>query len=340
MAIAKRTPVNQYVELKRRIKQARLLEPQPVYYTLKIAFTAGLLLLSITCLLLFKHSWFQLLNAVFLAFVTAQIGFIGHDIGHRQIFRSNRLFEISALVTGNLVIGWSLSWWVDKHNRHHAHPNELDVDPDIEMPFLAFTREKARAKKGFLRWMVKYQQYLYLPLELLGWLSFLIFSIAFLKEKKAKHPIIEGLALGIHYICYFGFLFFYLNPWQAILFFIIHSSLFSLYLGSVAAPNHKGMLVSDTENRLDFLHQQILSSRNVKAHPVTDFWYGGLNYQIEHHLFPTIPRNNLGKAQHIVKTFCKEYDIPYHETGFIQSYREIFQHFNDVSAELRTESPA
>ena len=140
MVIAKRTPVNQYAELKQRIKQAGLLEPQPVYYTLKIAFTAGLLLLSIICLLLFKHSWFQLLNAVFLAFVTAQIGFIGHDIGHRQIFRSNRLFEISALVTGNLVIGWSLSWWVDKHNRHHAHPNELDVDPDIEMPFLAFTR--------------------------------------------------------------------------------------------------------------------------------------------------------------------------------------------------------
>lgn len=340
MIIAKRTPVNQYAELKQRIQQAALLKPQPVYYTFKILFTLGLLLVSISCLLLYKHSWWQMLNAVFLAFVTAQIGFIGHDVGHRQVFRRNISFGISSLVIGNLLIGWSLSWWIDKHNRHHGHPNEPDVDPDIGIPFLAFTEEEALAKPGFLRFMVRYQAYLYLPLELLGWLSFLIFSIGFLMQKKAKHPRVEGIVLVIHYLLYFGFLLFCLNVWQALLFFVIHRALFGLYLGSVAAPNHKGMLVSGTENRLDFLHQQVLSSRNVKSHPITDFWYGGLNYQIEHHLFPTIPRNNLGKAQQIVKAFCQEYDIPYHETGHIQSYREIFQHLHSVSAALSSASSA
>jgi fatty acid desaturase len=142
----------------------------------------------------------------------------------------------------------------------------------------------------------------------------------------------------IHYALYFGLLFFCLNVWQALLFFAIHRALFGLYLGSVAAPNHKGMLVSEKDAPLDFLHQQILSSRNVKAHPVTDFWYGGLNYQIEHHLFPTIPRNRLKEAQHVVKDFCQEYEIPYHETGFVQSYREIFQHLYAVSAPLRAAS--
>ena len=125
--------------------------------------------------------------------------------------------------------------------------------------------------------------------------------------------------------------------WQALLFFVIHRALFGLYLGSVSAPNHKGMLVSDKDTQLDFLHQQVLSSRNVRAHPVTDFWYGGLNYQIEHHLFPTIPRNKLGEAQQIVKAFCKERAIPYHEAGFLQSYREIFQHLHQVSALLWVE---
>jgi fatty acid desaturase len=335
MMLVQRTPVNEYAELKQRMKQQGLLKQQPAYYTYKILFTLSLLALSICCLLVFKHSCFQLLNGVFLALVFAQIAFIGHDLGHRQIFRSTRLFEFSSFVTANLLLGWSWSWWLDKHNRHHGHPNEPEIDPDISIPMLAFTEEEARSKRGFLRFMVKYQAYLYLPLELLGWVSFLIFSISFVLQKKSRYPLSETLLMVVHYLLYFGLLFSCLSIWQAILFFVIHRALFGLYLGSVAAPNHKGMLVSDKDSPLDFLHQQVLSSRNVRAHPFTDFWYGGLNYQIEHHLFPTIPRNQLKAAQHIVKAFCQEHDIPYHETGFLQSYREIFQHLYQVSAPLR-----
>jgi fatty acid desaturase len=157
MALAQRHLVNEYAELKQRIKQHGLLKQQPVYYTYKILFTLALLALSIACLLVFRHSWFQLLNAVFLAFIFAQIGFLGHDIGRRQIFRSRRLFELASFVAGNLLQGLSWSWWVDKHNRHHGHPNEADVDPDISIPWLAFTQKAARDKQGFLRFMVKYQ---------------------------------------------------------------------------------------------------------------------------------------------------------------------------------------
>jgi fatty acid desaturase len=337
MALAQRPLVNDYAELKQRIKQQGLLEQQPVYYTYKMLFTLALLALSIACLVVFRHSWFQLLNAVFLAFVFSQIGFLGHDVGHRQVFRSPRLFELTGFVTGNLLLGWSWSWWVEKHNRHHAHPNEEEVDPDISIPLLAFTEQAAREKRGFLRFMVKHQAYFYLPLELLGWLSFLIFSTSFLLQKKAKYGKTEAVLMTIHYLLYCGLLFSCLTVWQALLFFVIHRALFGLYLGSVAAPNHKGMLVTDQETELDFLHQQVLSSRNVRPNPVTDFWYGGLNYQIEHHLFPTIPRNKLGEARRIVKAFCEEHAIPYHETGFLQSYREIFQYLSQVSAPLRVE---
>jgi fatty acid desaturase len=335
MVLAQRAPVNEYAELKRIIKQKGLFNPQPAYYTYKLLFTLSLLAFSILCLVIFNHSWFQLLNAVFLAFVFGQIGFIGHDMGHRQIFRSTRWFEVGLFVTGNLVLGWSWTWWVDKHNRHHAHPNEADVDPDIEMPMLAFTEEAARSKKGFLRFMVKYQAYLFLPLELIAWLSFLIFSISILLRKKAKYPWMEAALMAVHYALYFGLLLYCLSFWQAILFFAVHRALFGLYVGSVAAPNHKGMLVTDKDSPIDFLHQQVLSSRNVRAHPFTDFWYGGLNYQIEHHLFPTIPRNKLKETQQIVRAFCQEHHISYYETGFLQSYKEIFQYLNEVSAPLR-----
>ncbi|MCH7800907.1 MAG: fatty acid desaturase, partial [Chloroflexi bacterium] len=86
---------------------------------------------------------------------------------------------------------------------------------------------------------------------------------------------------------------------------------------------------------MDFLRRQVLTARNVKGHPITDLWYGGLNYQIEHHLFPNMPRNNLKEAQKIIRVFCEEHSISYHETGVVQSVKEILQYLHQESAPLR-----
>ncbi len=258
---------NEYAELKLLVKQQGLLDQQPGYYTYKILFTLSLLAVSVIFLLVVNNFALQLLNAVYMAFVFAQVGFLVHDIGHRQVFRSTRKTNIHGLVAANLLVGESWSWWVDKHNAHHGHPNQLDFDPDIAIPLLAFTQEEARSRRGFQRFMVKYQAYFVLPLELLAWLTFLIFSIRFLLERKAKHPVVEMLLMALHYVLYFGLLLSRLNPWQVILFFIVHRALLGLYLGSVAAPNHKGMPVLEKDSRIDFLRQQVLTSRNVHAHP-------------------------------------------------------------------------
>ena len=93
-------------------------------------------------------SWWQLLVAGFLAFVFTQLGFIGHDAGHRQIFRSRRANYLVGLLHGNLAIGLSYGWWVDKHNRHHAHPNHEGKDPDIAIGALAFTRPGERRSRA------------------------------------------------------------------------------------------------------------------------------------------------------------------------------------------------
>jgi fatty acid desaturase len=336
MALAECGPVIEYLELKSLVSRHGLFEPQPLYYAFKILTTLGMLALSLSCLVMFGHSWLQLLNAVFLAFVCAQIGLIGHDIGHWQVFRRTRSFELASFVTANLLQGVSWTWWIDRHNRHHAHPNQLDVDPDIGVPVLAFTEKEARSRQGLLRFMVSHQHYLYLPLELAGWFSFFVFSIRTLLQKKAKYPRAEALVMGVHLVLYFALLFSCLSAGQVVVFFLVHRMLFGLYLGSISAPNHKGMLIVEKGDAQDFLRQQVLSSRNVQAHPITDFWYGGLNYQIEHHLFPTIPRKRLKEVQPIVKRFCEQRAIPYHETSVLQSYREIFQYLQRASAPLRT----
>ncbi len=124
---------NDYVELKKLIKQHELLDKQPLYYTYKLITILGMLILSIVLLFTVHNFWFQLVNALLLAIVYAQLGFLGHDGGHRQIFHSTRKNEILTLITGNLLIGMSNSWWLNKNNAHHSHPNEVDMEPDIDL---------------------------------------------------------------------------------------------------------------------------------------------------------------------------------------------------------------
>src|SRR5919112_2466377 len=333
---APRSIPNQYAELKRLIKQRGLLDQQPAYYAVKTVFTLGLLVVSLALLFILEDTWSQLLNAAYLAFVFVQISLLAHDFGHRQFsFRSSWKNDWLTLVFGNLSLGVSRQWWIDKHNEHHGHPNQMDLDPDVDIPLLAFEEEQALQKRGFARFVVKYQAALIFPLSLLQAISMLRSSIEFLVAKKPKSTLAEVLTICAHFALYFGLLFWVLEPLQAVLFVAVHRGLFGTYMVSIFAPNHKAMPVLERESQLDFLRRQVLTSRNVSAHPITDFWYGGLNYQIEHHLFPRLPRNRLREAQQIIRSFCEDHSIAYHETSVLQCYREILQHLHEVGAPLR-----
>jgi fatty acid desaturase len=115
----------------------------------------------------------------------------------------------------------------------------------------------------------------------------------------------------------------------------VQQAVLGVYFGMLFAPNHKGMPVRTDEESLEWLERQVLASRNVKPSPLVDFIYGGLNYQIEHHLFPTMPQMNLGKCRKIVQAYCGRNDIPYYEVGLLASYREVASFLHDVSRPVR-----
>jgi fatty acid desaturase len=124
-----------------------------------------------------------------------------------------------------------------------------------------------------------------------------------------------------------------LTPWQALAFLVVHQALFGVYLGLTFAPNHKGM--PHPTGAEDFLRRQVLTSRNVRGGRLIDVALGGLNYQIEHHLFPAMPTPNLRRAQPIVRQYCAELGVPYEMTGLVDSYRQALRHLHDVGAPLR-----
>jgi fatty acid desaturase len=157
----------EYAALVRQVKSAGLLDRRRGYYITKMVVTGSLLAAGWAAFVVLGDSWWQLLIAPFLAFVFAQLGFIGHDAGHRQAFRTGRANYLVGILHANLAIGLSYGWWVDKHNRHHAHPNHEERDPDVQIGALAFTANQARTKTGPLRLIARHQRYLFLPLLLL-----------------------------------------------------------------------------------------------------------------------------------------------------------------------------
>jgi fatty acid desaturase len=321
--------------LKQLIKQQGLLEKQPKYYTYKILFSLFLLGGGIEFLLLVNNFWLQLLDAIFLAFACGQVAFVCHDSGHRQIFHATRKNDLLFLLQANILLGMSYAWWLSTHNAHHSHPNELDMDPDISIPALCYSEEEARNRRGLWRFLAKYQAFFFFPFTLLVSIEFQRSSILFLMKHRVKYRLIEVSLLLLHYVLYFWLIFSLLNLWQSIVFILVHQAFLGLYLGTTFAPNHKGMPILEKNSGLDFLRRQVLTARNIVSHPIVDFCYAGLNYQVEHHLFPSMPRNNLKKAQRIIRGYCKEHSIIYYETSVLRSYREILSFLHAVGAPLR-----
>jgi hypothetical protein len=169
---------SEYAQLSWQIKEAGLLEQRPGYYIWKITLTAAALAAGWAAFVL-GDSWWQLAVATFLAVVFTQIGFLGHDAGHRQVFRTRRPSCVAGILLGNLGIGLSYGWWVDKHNRHHAHPNQEDADPDIALGALAFTAAQARARRGLAR----LEAYLFFPLLLLEAVNLHVASVQTLTRR-------------------------------------------------------------------------------------------------------------------------------------------------------------
>jgi fatty acid desaturase len=329
---------SEYAQLSRQVKQAGLLDRRPGYYVWKITVNALLLAAGWAAFVLVGNSWWQLAVAAFLAVTFTQIGFLGHDAGHKQIFSSRRANYVLGILYGNLGIGLSYGWWVDKHNRHHAHPNTEGEDPDIMLGALAFSAAQARTSHGFARLIYRYQAYLFFPMLLGEALSLHVSSIRALTSRTSRHRPLETALLAAHMAGYLTVVFLVLSPVKAVVFIVVQQGLFGVYLGSSFAPNHKGMPILEAGDKTDFLRRQVLTSRNVHGGLLTDFALGGLNYQIEHHLFPSMPRPNLRRSQSLIRAFCQQRDLPYCETSLAGSYAQALRYLNAVGRASRADA--
>jgi fatty acid desaturase len=320
------TPPCDFRALSMQVRAAGLLDRRLGYYWAKILLTIAAFGGGWVVFFAVGASWATLGVAAFLGMMSTQLGFLGHDAGHGQIFESRRANRLLGMAIGNGLVGLSFGWWVPKHNAHHAHPNQVDLDPDIGVsPVLPAVR-RDDGYRGLAGWMARRQAELFFPLMLLRSTGLYFSGIRALLRRRDRGAVTEGLLLIAHVALYFTAVFWVLPPVMAIAFVLVHQAVFSLYLGCSFAPNHKGMPLMDENSVMSFASRQVVTARNVTGGRCTGFVFGGLNYQIEHHLFPTMPRPNLVGAQDLVRAFCAESDLGYLEENPIASFWHIFSY--------------
>jgi len=327
-----------FAVLARRINAEGLMTRRPGYYLLRLSVVAFLFIGGWIAFLLIGSSWWQLATAVVLAVVFAQLALVAHDLAHRQVFRTKRPSQLAGYVAGNLGIGMSYGWWMDKHTRHHNNPNHDDLDPDVAPEVLIWAAKSALGRRGLLGFVTRHQAAMFFPLLTLLGLDLKVASVTAIRRGVVKHRALESALLAVHFVAYIGALLLVLSPLQALAFALVHQAVFGVYLGMTFAPNHKGMPHPTGDE--DFLRRQVITSRNVRGGRLIDVALGGLNYQIEHHLFPGMPSPNLRKAQPIVEAYCAEVGVPYEQTGLVESYRQALRYLHEVGEPARVERAA
>jgi fatty acid desaturase len=324
-----------YAELKRLIAQRGLLDKQPGYYVLVTLLTTTVLVLGGVLLVTVHNRWLHVLIGALGAVPLAQVGYLLHDSAHQGAFKRSWHNDALALFAGNLVSGVSRTWWAKEHNTHHGNPNILNEDPAIQFPLLAFHEEQLEGKSALCQFVIKHQAIFFVPLVLVQPFNMRRSGIRSLLANRPPGWRLELVLIAVGFALFYGFVLFTLGLPYALLFILVNQGVMGFYLGMSFAINHKGMPILRSDARSDFLWRQVVTARDVKLSRLGHFLLGGASLQIEHHLFPTMPRSRLPDARPIVKEFCAARGIPYEEAGLLRSYVDVFRHLHRVGASLR-----
>ncbi|MEM6927087.1 MAG: fatty acid desaturase, partial [Myxococcota bacterium] len=286
----------------------------------KFIVTASLgvgLVLSCTVL-----PWWGALVALPLASLSlTTAAMMGHEAAHGASCESARANAWLEWLAFPLLSGLSTRFWRHKHNRvHHGMPNVVGKDGDLEMwPLAIGAPFRAREGTGLDRFQRHLQGIALWPLSLLLSMGMRGKSFRFLAQQVVSGKRTSALALDIgllavHYTAWLVIPSFFVHPLYVVGTFAAVWGMVGGLLTAIFIVGHTGMpLVSDFDNRWVL---QVVTSRNIRTGVLGQHFFVGLDHQIEHHLFPTIPHLRMPLAASIIRPFLEERGIPYAEAGW------------------------
>uniref|UniRef100_A0A8C7G362 Cytochrome b5 heme-binding domain-containing protein n=1 Tax=Oncorhynchus kisutch TaxID=8019 RepID=A0A8C7G362_ONCKI len=290
--------VQDFQALRDRVESEGLLRARPLFFSLYLGHILLLEALALGLLWVWGTSWsITLLCSLMLATSQAQAGWLQHDYGHLSVCKkSGWNHKLHKFVIGHLK-GASANWWNHRHFQHHAKPNIFRKDPDINSLHVFVLGDKQPVEYGIkkLKYMPYHHQHQYFFLSKLlntfHWISDLAWSMSFYLR---------------FFCCYYPFFGFFGSV--ALISFV--RFLESHWFVWVTQMSHLPMEM-DHERQQDWLTMQLSATCNIEQSTFNDWFSGHLNFQIEHHLFPTMPRHNYHLVAPLVRALCEKHGVPY-----------------------------
>ncbi|KAF3942137.1 hypothetical protein ABW19_dt0206607 [Dactylella cylindrospora] len=297
-----------------------------------------------------KTGWYKL-SAIFIGIFWHQLTFTAHDAGHMGITHNFTIDTLIGIFIADFCGGLSIGWWKRNHNVHHIVTNEPDHDPDIQhLPFFAVDQKFFRSLYStyydhvmtydrFAQFVVQLQHWLYYPMLAFGRFNLYRLSWQYLLLGQAPkkgiaywHRYVEITAMVIFWY-WFGNIVVYRsipNAWDRI-WFVLISHMVTMPLHVQITLSHFAMSTSDFGVAESFPQRMLRTTMDVDCPTWLDFFHGGLQFQVIHHLYPRMPRHNLREAQKYVMEFCREVGIPYALYGFYDGNKQVIGRLAEVS---------
>lgn len=245
----------------------------------------------------------------------------------------NRLVGEVALTA---VSGYAFSSWVRSHSEHHAHPNFVGRDPDVESDFVSL-HGWALPRNPVTRLSVRLQHWFIMPYYTLH-----LFT---LRLQGARDVIVrrlprDGFWVLVHLAALVALPALTVPLDRVLGCYVAVTMASGLYYGPTFLVNHVGTQVFGPGEQAPFVSAQVRSSRNIVIGRLGDLVLGGLNFQIEHHLFPDLPRFRLRGSSAKVRAFCEGHGLPYEAVGLPKAAALVFQRLRTLSGNAALATPA
>ena len=258
------------------------------------------------------------------------IGTHTHNSAHHTSTGSYTLDQFLSYFGYSTIIGLSVHYWQHKHNIvHHKHPNVIGVDDDHDlMPWFALTDYDKDGVTGLRLTYYEYLQGIILPVVvMLNTFNLQRAGISYLYEK-----FTSGKLTKAHYYDIFfhslHFVFWIVIPciWyelaDVILFYLLRSALLSYAMFFILGASHlvdEAYCVVDSADNTDYFLGQTATTINIHTNRYGQILYSGLDYQIEHHLFPGVCYTKLPEVSKLVKEYCEVNNYPHRTLGLWDS---------------------
>ncbi|MEA5464564.1 fatty acid desaturase family protein [Leptothoe sp. PORK10 BA2] len=319
-----------YRDLRNSLAETDFFERSTTDYLRKVILYGALHILSYIGLYFCATTYWRWAALIGLTLSGIQFYYISHDAGHYAISDHKNTNLRLGHIGHTFIAGGSFRYWQYKHDLHHRYCNDETRDPDMNALFLKLYEADCAERPAWVGWVIRRQSYLLWVLAMfhnfdfqrLSW----IYAIANPKRCQAERVLIP-----LHFSVYL-ILPIVLLGWQmALTNYIISTMLSGVILAKLFAINHMGMPSVPSDHDLSFIEQQVITSRNVLVPSLWDDYFGGLHYQIEHHLFPWVSVSRYRSASPIVKGFCQEHGIAYVEENFGLAMLNIGRHLEAMS---------